>query len=386
MPAQRRFPFAVQGLSASFVDLLGGVVDREPPKEFCVFTKGVNSSTKGDFLFDEAASSAVMSAFAEHGIDLVIDYDHAALATPMVRAEAAGWIKGLEMRDGELWATGVSWTSAGEQDLRGGKYRYISPAFDWDEKTARVSKIITISLTNTPALFGLDALVAASATQRKENDMDPELKKALERQAELEKENTALRSAASTVVALSAVVGLGHAASTEDLRGNIQTLTQFRGKVLEVTGKDSLPAALGVVEGWKSEAADAGRLKKEKDEVEQAGYRKDIDAHLDQASKDGKITPAERPSWEKDALFFGGGKASKDGVAWLNAKVATLVPKPGAGRTGNEGAGAGGGGQHEQPGGRAALSQSEQTVARLLRIPEKEFVDWENKRLAGGGS
>jgi phage I-like protein len=391
VPAHRRLPFAPRGLSASFVDLLGGLVDREPPREFRVFTKGVNGSSKGDFLFDQQAADGVLSAFAEHGIDLVIDYDHAALAAPMVKVEAAGWIKGLEVRNGDLWATGVSWTAAGEKDLRAGAYRYISPTFDWDEKTGRVGKLITVSLLNTPALFGLDALVAAGALIDKGESMDPELKKAHDRAAELERqlavaqdEVRALKGQNATA-ALSSTIGLGASATADEVRAGVVALAQLRGKVLELTGKDSIPAALGTVEGWKSEAADAGRLKREKDEIEQAGFKKEIDTLLDQASKDGKIPPAERPGWEKDALFFGGGKASKDGVAWLSARVTTLVPKTG-GNAGASNAGAsnaGAGGVAVQKGGRAALSQSESMVARVLRIPEKDWQDWDNKQTSG---
>lgn len=144
---------------------------RTPPSEFRIFRAGLNRSTKGDFLFDEAAATAVMSAFEEHGIDLSVDYDHHSLATAAgVKAVAAGWF-GLEVRDGALWASNVRWTPEAEAHLRAREYAFFSPLFDFSRQSGRIEKLINCALSNSPALFNIDALVAASRTTHGRNPM-----------------------------------------------------------------------------------------------------------------------------------------------------------------------------------------------------------------------
>jgi phage I-like protein len=137
-----------------------GTVVRTPPSEFRIFAVGLNRSTKGDFVFDDEAAASVMRQYGDHGVDLSIDYDHAALQAGAV--PAAGWCK-LEVRNGELWATSVKWTPRGHAALEDGEWRYYSPLFEYDEETRRVRKLINVAITNTPALYGVNALVAASA-------------------------------------------------------------------------------------------------------------------------------------------------------------------------------------------------------------------------------
>lgn len=137
--------------------------ERQPPTEFRIFRRGLNSSVKGDFLFDDQAAALTMGAFEEHRVDLTIDFDHHTLAAGSgVKAVSAGWF-GLELRDGELWATNVRWTDEGAADLRAGRYRYFSPLFDFEADTGRIKKLINNALTNTPALYDIEALVAASS-------------------------------------------------------------------------------------------------------------------------------------------------------------------------------------------------------------------------------
>jgi phage I-like protein len=135
---------------------------RQPPSAFRVFAAGLNRSDKGDFLFDEQAAAAVMEAFRQKAIDISIDYDHQSTATPQVSAPAAGWCR-LELRAGALWATSVRWTPRAQAALDAGEYRYFSPLFNFDEDTGRITKLINIALTNTPALHELRPLVAASS-------------------------------------------------------------------------------------------------------------------------------------------------------------------------------------------------------------------------------
>ena len=154
----------------------------EPPSEFRVFTAGEVDTVKGRFVFDEAAAQAVLSEYQRHGIDLMIDYDHASIgdskADPALAGRAAGWF-GLELRNGELWAVNVRWTPAAAAALKAKEWRFMSPAFALDGD--RISSLLNVAITNLPATRQLEPLMAASVTAPGENCMNPELvKKALD--------------------------------------------------------------------------------------------------------------------------------------------------------------------------------------------------------------
>lgn len=137
----------------------------EPPTEFRIFTAGAVETTKGVFTFDEASAKSVMAEYQTHGIDLMIDYDHASLASvsldPAQAGKAAGWFN-LEVRGGELWAVNVRWTPPAADALRRKEWRFMSPAFGTD-KDGRVTDLMNVAITNLPATRNLQPLMAASA-------------------------------------------------------------------------------------------------------------------------------------------------------------------------------------------------------------------------------
>jgi hypothetical protein len=140
-------------------------VGDEPPTEFRIFKAGPNTTTKGTFLFDEIAAKSVIDDYTAHGIDAMIDLEHLSLAdadqSRNFDPDARGWAK-LELRAGELWAVNVAWTPDGAQRLREKRQRYISPAFDADPETHRITRILNIAITALPATDNLKPLVAAS--------------------------------------------------------------------------------------------------------------------------------------------------------------------------------------------------------------------------------
>jgi phage I-like protein len=134
-----------------------------PPSEFRVFRKGINKTSKGDFLFDDAAARAVMAAYRKAGVDVMIDLEHLSLDSESASydPDAYGWCK-LEIRNGELWATHVTWTEAGAERLQKKKSRYISPAFHYLTESGRITEIYNIAICAVPATHETPALVAAS--------------------------------------------------------------------------------------------------------------------------------------------------------------------------------------------------------------------------------
>jgi phage I-like protein len=140
-----------------------------PPTEFRVFSRGVNATTKGEFLFDEKSAKSVMAAYREHGEEVMIDLEHLSLESTErsqnFDPDARGWCR-LELRNGELWAVAVRWTPDGEARLRERRQRFISPAFDVDQEN-RITRLCNIALTALPATHGLVPLIAANARNLK---------------------------------------------------------------------------------------------------------------------------------------------------------------------------------------------------------------------------
>lgn len=114
---------------------------------------------------DRAQADAMVAATkaAQGPVDLMIDYDHAAVRAPGVagKAIAAGWVRDLKVEEDGIWAD-VDWTATAAAHLEAREYRYASPYFEHD-KTGRITRLINAALTNTPN-FNLEA-VAASALE-----------------------------------------------------------------------------------------------------------------------------------------------------------------------------------------------------------------------------
>jgi len=135
------------------------------PTEFRIFRAGINDTSQGPIVFDADAAKSVMAAFAAHGVDMMIDLAHdsvdeAARANRSDADDARGWCS-LEVRDGELWAVGVSWTPDGARRLTERTQRYVSPVVFIDEETNRAIKLFNIALCSMPATHNAAPLVAA---------------------------------------------------------------------------------------------------------------------------------------------------------------------------------------------------------------------------------
>lgn len=123
---------------------------------------------RGPYTLDPSAAQAVLDAFARHGADLPIDYEHQSLtATDKAGpVPAAGWITALEMREDGLWAR-VSWTPQAAELLAGREYRYLSPVF-MHRKDGAIVELVGAGLTHTPNLH----LRAAAARQLEAHAVD----------------------------------------------------------------------------------------------------------------------------------------------------------------------------------------------------------------------
>lgn len=153
--------------------------DRTPPTEFRVIPFGTYETTKGDFVLTHEGAKRILSQLADEGVDVMIDWEHDAVArmapgpTP-----AAGWCN-IEMRPDGLWAVNVKWTPEATSMLSSAEYRYFSPAFTVHEDTGEILRFINIALTNRPATKKLEPLVAASRRVQLSTPRNPMKKKFL---------------------------------------------------------------------------------------------------------------------------------------------------------------------------------------------------------------
>lgn len=133
-----------------------------PPSEFRIWQFGKISTTKGEFLFDDAAGKSVLASFKQYGNRLTIDYEHMAV-DPNRRAgdgKCAGSFL-LELRADGLYAVDVRWTPPAAQALAHREWLYFSPYFSAEEGSGRILDLINLALTNIPATRSMTPLVAA---------------------------------------------------------------------------------------------------------------------------------------------------------------------------------------------------------------------------------
>jgi phage I-like protein len=142
-----------------------------PPKAIRIFAMGENSTTKGVFLFDDEAARTVMAAFAEHGVDLAMDFDHGALAPADGRKRDVPGYYRPEVRADGLYAI-PQWTDVGLDAIRPGasgalpEYRYTSPSFSFDPDTRRVLRLGPLALTSYPATHHAQPLTLTARDRR----------------------------------------------------------------------------------------------------------------------------------------------------------------------------------------------------------------------------
>lgn len=88
---------------------------------------------------------------------VVVDYEHQTHLSDKngQPAPAAGWIVGLELASDGLYAA-VEWTDRARAAIRAKEYQYISPVFLWDKTTGAVLELVSVALTNHPALDGME--------------------------------------------------------------------------------------------------------------------------------------------------------------------------------------------------------------------------------------
>ncbi|GJM26002.1 MAG: hypothetical protein DHS20C16_24170 [Phycisphaerae bacterium] len=146
------------------ISLMGAHIgDGDVPGKLVVAPWGQVESKSGTFVVDQESGDEAVAAFEAHGTDLPIDYEHQTLggvySSPTGAAPAAGWITGLEVVAGEGLVASVTWTDQARELLVVKAYRYLSPVVLLRKSDRKVVAIHSVALTNKPAIVGMAAIV-----------------------------------------------------------------------------------------------------------------------------------------------------------------------------------------------------------------------------------
>ncbi len=323
--------------------------DGVPVTEFRLFAAGEIDTLKGKFIFDDVSARDVMSAFADYGNDLAIDYDHA-MADPFCGPQdriAAGWF-GLEVRDGELWATNVTWTPRATKALADREWRYMSPWFVASDDPRRISRVLNCALTNTPATKHLTPIAASQSANEPQDAAT---------------ETNAMKQ---MLIAL----GLGADASEAEALVALSKREDASKRLFALTGKDNLGEALAQAEAWKSQAGETAALKATLAAEKKKGEDVIALASIDKAFEEKRIVPAQVETAKKLYADHGAAALGVFLSAFVAPQVATGEQKP-----------------TQKPAGDAdakTLTDVEKRIANSLGIPLDQALA--NKLSQGGAA
>lgn len=298
----------------------------------------------GWYIDAEIAGRLIAQAAARQ-TKFVIDYEHQTFLAEKngQPAPAAGWFdgRGLEWREGRgLFATQVEWTERARNMIRDGEYRYLSPAFTWDDTTGAVKLLVNAGLTNNPGLDGMAAVALSAFIQQYHPEEDPLVNEIIEKLLAA----IGLPADTDDDAALAAVAALKAKADQADgLKVQVATLTAKAGAAPD-------PARYVPIETY---AAVQGQLATLSAQVETTERQSLIDAGL----ADGRLNPAA-VEWAKTLPV-----AQLRGFLEVAAPVAALKGMQSQGKApGKAAQGAGG------------LTADELAVCRAMGLSADDFA------------
>ncbi|HJW23766.1 MAG TPA: phage protease [Rhodocyclaceae bacterium] len=305
---------------------------------------------------DAALAAQVIARVGARKSKQMVDYDHQWLHSKEngKPVPAAGWYEQLEWREGlGLFAVGVQWTAAAAEMISAGEYRYISPVIAYD-KAGNVADIYMASLTNFPAIAGMEEvlLAAASAFFPSSNPSSEETMDELMEQ-------------------LRWLLNLPVGAPADDIKAHMQKVMDQLGTTPDRTAAASFDL-VGHLAAQKQSIADLSAKVEKPDPARFVPVAQLVDvqhqlaalsaevetgkraALLEQALADGRILPAHEAYWKEQPF------------AALSAFVALAKPIAPLGSMQSEGQNLGG----ERT---AALSADAAKVCELLGVSPDDF-------------
>ena len=296
--------------AAAAVELPAGT---DAPRELLLLPAGRIETRPHDSreAWHNTDAEAVVAASREMRSPLPIDYDHQTQFVPQngQPAPAAGWIRNLFARGGEVWGE-VEWTERGRQAVASREYRFISPTFLYEMASRKVKRIIGAGLTNSPAFF----MEAIASAQRAESDMDLEkLRKALglAKDATEEQILAAASAAAASHTAIAAAArafGLEEGATADRVAAAATASASGMAAIAKAAGlertarPETIATAVAVARAGSGDPDPArfvprsefDALSERLNGIETGTAEAKATAAVDDAVKAGKVTPAQR--------------------------------------------------------------------------------------------
>lgn len=135
----------------------------------------------GRWHIDQAVAAAVIERFGARKNPRVLDYEHQTLHKERngQPAPAAGWITGLEWREGQGLFGTVELTARARKAINDGEYKFVSPVFSYDQATGNALDVRMAALTNEPGIDGMDPVALQAAATALFSQEEPPMNKLL---------------------------------------------------------------------------------------------------------------------------------------------------------------------------------------------------------------
>jgi phage I-like protein len=229
---------------------------------------------RGPFRVENPAVVIAATRALAMAAGLPIDYDHATdFGAPAGRpAPAAGWIVAFAVRAGAVWGR-VEWTRRAATAIAAREYRYVSPVFQFDPASGRVTRLLRAGLTNNPNLY-LTAIAAAAthAASPEESMMEEFLNKL--------REILGLDPDAAPDDVLAAVSGLAADDDPDDGAGAGADAAAANARALD-------PARYVAIAEFQKALTELNSMRAER-------ARERAAQAVDEATRSGKLVPAQR--------------------------------------------------------------------------------------------
>ena len=260
-------------------------------------------------------ADAVVAATRELGQDIAIDYEHQTQRSEQngQPAPAAGWIRRVFARDGAVWGE-IDWTARAKEMIEAKEYRFVSPTFIYDKATRAISRVVGAALTNDPAFY---MRAIASTQPEEESDMDLKaLAKALgladtATEAEIMAAATAAAAAQTALGTVTEALALAKDTAADSVAAAVTAMVKSRKAIAKAAGLAEDASAEDVEAAVTTAKASAGaggdpdptkfvpraefdQLQTRLATLEAGTAQASATAKVDQAVKDGKVTPASR--------------------------------------------------------------------------------------------
>lgn len=272
----------------------------DAPEIIRLIPLGKVSSRKGDFVADEESFAEICKYAKGRGIDIVIDYEHQTLMD--VQAPAAGWIKELTLTEDAICGR-VEWTPKAAEYLKNKEYRYLSPVIVVRPSNSKVIRLLSVALTNVPAIDGMLPIANKTDIEEGEENMD----------------------FTEYLAQLAVLLGLPEGATGEDVSGAVKKLAEecktLRDGQMQPVANKTILSLLTLKDGATTADVTAKivSLQNQVSQLDGKISEQECAGLVEKALKEGKITPAQKDWATQYAL------TDKAGFQEFAAKAAPVV-------------------------------------------------------------